>query len=50
MALEQNKIQYMDDWNDVKKKSKEIHDKVEKEKDNHNVTKDYVSDEISERS
>ena len=47
MALEQNKIQYLDTWDDVKEYSKKKHDAAEKEKDQHNVTKSFVNEQIS---
>ena len=47
MALEQNKIQYLDTWDDVKEHSKKKHEAAEKEKDQHNVTKSFVNEQIS---
>lgn len=48
MALEQNKIQYLDTWDDVKEYSKKKHDAAEKEKDQHNVTKSFVNEQIGD--
>ena len=48
MALEQNKIQYLDTWDDVKEHSKKKHEAAEKEKDQHNVTKSFVNEQIGD--
>ena len=47
MALEQDKVQYLDDWQDLKDYTKKKHEAAEKEKDQHNVTKDFVNSEIA---
>ena len=46
MALQQNNVTYLDDWNDLKEYTKKKAAAVEKEKDNRDVTKDYVGEQI----
>lgn len=46
MALQQNNVTYLDDWNDLKEYTKKKAEAVEKEKDNRDVTKDYVGEQI----
>lgn len=48
MALQQNNVTYLDDWNDLKEYTKKKSEAVEKEKDNRDVTKDYVGEQIDE--
>ena len=48
MALQQNNVTYLDDWNDLKEYTKKKAEAVEKEKDNRNVTKEYVGEQIGE--
>ena len=48
MALQQNNVTYLDDWNDLKEYTKKKAEAVEKEKDNRDVTKDYVGEQIDE--
>ena len=48
MALQQNNVTYLDDWKDLKEYTKKKAEAVEKEKDNRDVTKDYVGEQIDE--
>ena len=47
MSLNPNPT-YLDDWKDLIDYQKEIHEEVEKEKDQRDVTKDYITGEIDE--
>lgn len=47
MALDKDVI-YLDDWQDLKDYTKQKADEVEKEKENRDVTKDYIGEQISD--
>ena len=47
MSLNSNPT-YLDNWQDLIDRQHEIHEEVEKEKDQRDVTKDYVAGEIDE--
>ena len=47
MALEQDKIQYLDDWQDLKDYTKKKHETAEKEKQDRDVTRTFVDSQIS---
>jgi len=47
MALEQDKVQYLDDWQDLKDYTKKKHEAAEKEKQDRDVTRTFVDSQIS---